>query len=831
MICSCNNSEVNDILIDLPLSLKGLYLKLDFLKRIFPVPEINLTGISHLTNLEQLTLIGGSQETNNELYYSNNTFEHLTKVRELHIHVKSINPGLDTMVRWMKNLEILDFTNTVQTCMQYFQKALCSLTTLKLNKLVLRNFQISGLSCYSYYFNISEFFNSHQSWVIEHLDLSRNMFGVIYPSVITKLPYLKTLDISYNYLLAGTNDPLFIEMLFHPSLEILNMENQGSGTSVGNKFSPVVLNNLSLFSKELSSDKFSKKMVYKMIVSCINGESRGNLTKLFNDSMIFCMTIRCIGQLAPHLLVGIPCAAFGNLTDWFDSSCPYFMKFQIAKSLKQFIAGNLNWVNRGSPKISSNLCMRKSHLRNISFAKNANWIRGEFFYGLIENVSVPTALEELEELNLSQNDLDLFPNWTLTSLHTLYLTANHIKPAKTSICNIYPNLKYLVLSSNNISSLYGEWLGICSLLENLDLSHNSFNLTENQLNIENNTKLKNLNLNSNRIDILPIYFAEQLEAILKYQDKSHTQTNLVLTFTDNNLLCRCNSETIAFISWFQSTSVTIPDKKSYTCSGWQGKMALNDIDIGKFKSKCYPSLTNIIAESVGGTVSVICCVFILFAMYRYRWRVQYKFIQATKAAWCSAKATNKSSINNDDDSDENIKYDAFVSYCADDRFWVHDCLMKTLEGNQYGLRLCIHYRDFPLGEDISSVIVRSIQQSRNVIIVLSEQSIGRPWCQFEFQVALSEAVRRQTKLAVIKLGQFKVEEVNDSSVAWVLDNHTYLEWHENENAQKVFWFKLLRHLCNDADVSCCCFGSRPVGSEDVTAFAETDEEQLHLLEK
>ena len=126
-----------------------------------------------------------------------------------------------------------------------------------------------------------------------------------------------------------------------------------------------------------------------------------------------------------------------------------------------------------------------------------------------------------------------------------------------------------------------------------------------------------------------------------------------------------------------------------------------------------------------------------------------------------------------------------------------------------------------MGEDISTVIIRSIHQSRKLIVVLSENSIGKPWCQFEFQVALVEAIKRKSTLAVIKLGQFSVDSIDDSSIAWVMDNHNYLEWNENENAQKVFWFKLLRHLNDESDGRCCfCFGAKQVNSSHVAAFAE-----------
>ena len=833
MTCSCNNTEVNDILLHLPPSLKGLKLVLNKLKFLFPVPPIDLTNISHLVNLEHLQIIGGSVQSGNGLNYNSNTFQNLTKVQELRINVIIGNTDLTTIMKQMKHLEIIDLSNTNRLCMSNVQKLVRSLTTAKLNKLVLRSFQMSGMSCYNNYLNISAFFTLQQSRSIEHLDLSRNNLGVIYPSMIAMLPNLKTLDISHNYLLAWTNDALLIEMLLHPTLEVLDMESQGSGYQTNYMNGRGVVNKPLKFTEEFPSGRYDRKTLFRNLLFCINSNTYGNFSNLFNDSMILCSTIRCIGQMSSHILEGIPCEAFGNLPDTFDSSCPFFIRFQIAKSLKNISAGNLNWINRPTPKLASNLCMNKSPLKAISAGQNGNWIKNHFIYGLIEKVTVPAALKNLEQLDLSQNDLDSFPKWTLKSLHTLNLAHNHIKSSNTSVCMKYPNLKNLTLSWNNISGLDGEWLGECIFLKDLDLSHNSLNLTRNPLSIVNNTKLININLNGNEINTLPKLFTEQLEAIARYQDQNHVKDKLRITFSENNLLCLCNADTISFLIWFQSASIIIPDNSSYLCSSSHGKMSLNDIDIKKFRNDCFPSYSTIIVESVVSTVSIILVFVILAAMYRYRWRLQYRLIQTTKTIGCFAKGIKDSYFHNDVDCDEKIKYDAFVSYCADDRFWVHDCLMKTLESSQYGLKLCIHYRDFPLGEDISTVIIRSIRQSRKLIIVLSEQSLGRPWCQFEFQVALSEAIKRQIKLAVIKLGQFKVEEVDDSSVAWVLDNHTYLEWHENENAQKVFWFKLLRYVNNDTEGPCCCFGSRSLRSDDITAFAENnenDEDMLGLLE-
>ena len=100
----------------------------------------------------------------------------------------------------------------------------------------------------------------------------------------------------------------------------------------------------------------------------------------------------------------------------------------------------------------------------------------------------------------------------------------------------------------------------------------------------------------------------------------------------------------------------------------------------------------------------------------------------------------------------NYKYDVFVSYCAEDRFWVHEVLMKQLE-DVYKFKLCIHYRDFPAGGSISEVILKKLKQSCEIIFVLSDHFIftlrqpDRPWFQFELDEACD-------------FGEIKEEEYN-----------------------------------------------------------------------
>jgi toll-like receptor 13 len=54
------------------------------------------------------------------------------------------------------------------------------------------------------------------------------------------------------------------------------------------------------------------------------------------------------------------------------------------------------------------------------------------------------------------------------------------------------------------------------------------------------------------------------------------------------------------------------------------------------------------------------------------------------------------------DSDEDYEYHAFIVYCESDREWVHSTCVKRLE--QEGLKVCIHHRDFDIGEPVTGNI-------------------------------------------------------------------------------------------------------------------------------
>ena len=84
------------------------------------------------------------------------------------------------------------------------------------------------------------------------------------------------------------------------------------------------------------------------------------------------------------------------------------------------------------------------------------------------------------------------------------------------------------------------------------------------------------------------------------------------------------------------------------------------------------------------------------------------------------------------------KYDAFVAYSEEDLQWVTQQLIPQVEqGGEPNekLCLCVHHRDFLPGIPIEENILQSIKESNKTILILSENFVKRPWCEFETRVA------------------------------------------------------------------------------------------------
>lgn len=80
-------------------------------------------------------------------------------------------------------------------------------------------------------------------------------------------------------------------------------------------------------------------------------------------------------------------------------------------------------------------------------------------------------------------------------------------------------------------------------------------------------------------------------------------------------------------------------------------------------------------------------------------------------------------------------YDAFISYSHNDSQWVKKILIPKLESHNF--KVIIDYRDFRGGSFSIEEMERAVIQSRNVILVLTEDYLKSNWSKFENIMAQS----------------------------------------------------------------------------------------------
>ncbi|XP_050411167.1 toll-like receptor 13 [Patella vulgata] len=389
---------------------------------------------------------------------------------------------------------------------------------------------------------------------------------------------------------------------------------------------------------------------------------------------------------------------------------------------------SLNWLSISKQTSSYPLFIQERAFNN-SKIRYLNLLRNQLMTNRINEHSFD-GCDGLEKLDLSQNnffkDEDKL-NVTiapLKSLQILYIVGCRLQNIPNVVGKYFHNLTDLFVSYNQIKSWPNNLFEETINMKALDLSHNSIQTITSKM--------------------LPKMLRKGLKTI---------------SVAGNPLVCKC--ELVWLIRWIHREPHKFWDyPNDYRCLNITERICLNN-------TAAFISVTTV-------TCIFICVILIASVINKYIWHIKYHIYM-----W---RYRPKQLL---DIAEKHFAHDVFVAYCVEDGDWVlHDLLPIVEEGEN--IKLCIHERDFLGGQLIIDNIVQHMENSRKVLVVLSNDFARSKWCQFEMSLAQKLVIDRSIESIVVVLLE-DIEAVNMSkSLNALLKTTTYIKWQDNEN-KEIVW--------------------------------------------
>ncbi|KAK3593118.1 hypothetical protein CHS0354_018246 [Potamilus streckersoni] len=369
------------------------------------------------------------------------------------------------------------------------------------------------------------------------------------------------------------------------------------------------------------------------------------------------------------------------------------------------------------------------------------------------NISVVTIhsftnMTDLEYLSMNDSNVHTIDDYafaTLSSLKTLHLNGNFISIITPKTFFGLKNLQQLSLSNNILTLMEAGSFSHFPAKYKLDLSRNVLS---------------------------------KVEAYVLYEMSFASSLNL----SGNPWTCDCEF-LVKFYNFTSSNVEKIKDFSVLTCTKnttspsnttiLLANILLSDLCLSNtVKLIDNITLVSTLTTLLGTLVIVVIIVFVIF------WN------RAFLKVWIYVKFGWRICNQEEDQADVYKPYDAFVSYSSkDDDYVVHE-LVQVLE-KDLNYRLCVHYRDFPVGTSIADNILSSVESSKRVIVVLSKNFIESDWCHYEFQIAHQRLLaEKKNRIIMILLG-----DIDKSKLVPELKDYIQTNTYVNQD-DTWFWEKI-----------------------------------------
>ena len=755
--------------------------------------DLGYSDFTNLTELKILNITLNDTMANGEFKISKSVLAPLANLQILKIHLLwFFDEPLDDLFEPLVNLEELDLSQTRAINITILRRVLYGLsnsTTLK--TINLSNIQGTRLPiCLT--LNLTWFLEPLQNCPIRHLHLANNYLQSIYPGIIQYTPLLEYIDVSYNQLI----DPycmlfpskFILEIFLHKELQEVDYSYQGP--PIEEQTHGVFGSNPRFPDQERFdpdddiSEHWWQCIETLMTETCevFRPNCSDTIDNLRRNHSRFCELMYSFDIFDRE----IPCSALPAFDDLYQKHCHFCRVYPIMGSIKRLKFRDGHTYNKEFNRIytpkHTNLCFHQSNqLEYLDLSGNAYLAQGRFRVANYQQTSI-TGLIHMKVLNVSNtgitsvsdNMLLSFPN-----LQVMDLSRNNIVFYREKPMSLITNreIQFLNFAHNQISFVPPTLFSNLMSLRKLDLSHN--HIHDFDFNINELYSLENLNVENNMISEIPEATREQLIQLTEHI----TPRVITVDLSNNQLACSCsNFPCLSFMSQTKPTNLMFKNYNEYFCINQDNdRVHMHHLSLHSMWFDCLGSgvYTGI---GFGGACVVITMILLLAVIiYRKRWWFRYQYFLAHRV-W--------QNYNKIATFDTPFEYDLFVSYNRSDYQWVDEVLQPKLE-DELGLRLCLHHRDFRLGEVITEQIIESVQSSKKTLFVLSKSFLASTWCHFEIQMAQSRLFTTGKDVILLALLEPLPDRMVSKTLKGLLETRTYVEWTENDTyGQKLFWEKL-----------------------------------------
>ncbi|XP_055954422.1 toll-like receptor Tollo [Patella vulgata] len=404
------------------------------------------------------------------------------------------------------------------------------------------------------------------------------------------------------------------------------------------------------------------------------------------------------------------------------------------------------------------------------------------------------------EINLSGNDIPMVTRHFLEELdllNTLYLNGSRVKWLSPGCFDGMPRLQALYLDHNLLTSIPSGLFQNLKSLEQLYLHNNlisfivsdAFHGLNHGLSLSlHDNKLSDLgsldSLNSNQITTVSLSnnpWSCRCDFITEFRDFLTINAERIKDIDD--IACTWPASEENMLNYNDSVNITMPELYWNSTDRVMGVLDYNYSSLCSNKTVIVNTtiIQQVLQEDDRLLGPIIGLVFFFSSLAVLAVLIVWKrqFVQVVIYTKFGVRF-----VPGKENNDREYKYDAFVSHSSKDEEFILKELMPKLEQRKK-LRLCLHFRDFPVGESIADNIIEAVDASRRTLLIISNNFLQSEWCKFEFQTAHHEVLTNHAENIVIVLLDDIDQDAVDPDLRTLLKTKTYVKY-----GDPWFWEKL-----------------------------------------